>query len=115
MRHKRLKVALASLGLLALGVAVTPAIGDPVRPAAVIGRVVDAENRPVEGARVALMSAPGEVVRSTMSNAQGQYEFKPIRPGRYAVGAAKQDVGQGRTPPFFAKPGEITRTPVKID
>ena len=115
MNRKTLKVVLASIGVLGIGAAVAPAVGDPVRPAAVLGRVVDASNRPVEGARVALMTGPGEVVRATTSNAQGQYEFKPVRPGRYAVGAAKPDVGHGHTPPFLAKPGEITRAPVRID
>lgn len=115
MNRKRLSVLVTALGVLAMGAAVAPAIGEPHRPAAIVGRVVDADNNPIEGARVALLAGPGEVVRSTQSNAQGQFEFKPVRPGRYAVGAAKPDIGAGRTPVFVAKPGEITRAPVHID
>ncbi len=115
MQRKRLSVLMATLGVLAVGAAVAPAIGEPHRPAAVVGRVVDADNHVVGGARVGLMISPGEVVKWTETNARGEYEFRPIRPGRYAVGAAKPDVGAGRTPVFVAKPGEITRAPVHID
>lgn len=115
MQHKRLSVLMATLGVLAVAAAVAPAIGEPHRPAVIVGQILDADNHPVVGARVALMAGPGDVVRTMESNAQGRYEFRPVRPGRYAVGAAKPDVGAGRTPVFAAKPGEITRAPVHID
>lgn len=115
MNRKVLGALGASALALTLAVTISPAIGEPQRPAAVIGRVVDAENHVVRGARVGLMVAPGEVVKWTETNVRGEYEFRPIRAGRYAVGASKPDIGSGHTPVFLAKPGEVTRAPVKID
>ncbi len=108
------RIGLAALSAVALSGAVTPAIGEPQRPGAVVGRVVDEDNNLVAGARVGLMIEAGEVVKWTETNERGEYAFKPIRPGQYAVGAAKPDVGRGHTPRFTVRPGEVQRAPVRI-
>lgn len=108
------RIGLAVFSAVALGSSVTPAIGEPQRPGAVVGRVVDADNNVVAGARVGLVIGAGEVVKWTETNERGEYAFKPIRPGQYAVGASKPDVGRGHTPRFAVRPGEVQRAPVRI-
>lgn len=115
MKRKNLGiVALPAVALVALGAAVTPAIGEPQHPARIVGRVLDADNNVVAGAHVALMVGPGDVLKRTTSNENGEFEFRPIRAGQYAVGAAKPDVGRGHSPRFAVRPGETQRVPVRI-
>lgn len=113
-RRNSLVIGLFGISMVALGAAVTPAIGEPQRPGAVVGRVVDTDNKLIAGARVGLMVAPGEAVRWTHTNARGEYEFRPVRAGQYAVGASKPDVGTGHTPRFVVRPGETQRAPVRL-
>ncbi len=115
MKRKHLGfVAVPAVALIALCAAVTPAIGEPQHPSRIVGRVVDADNNRVAGAQVALMVGPGEILKRTVSNDNGEFEFRPIRAGQYAVGAAKPEVGHGHTPRFAVRPGETQRVPVRI-
>jgi serine-aspartate repeat-containing protein C/D/E len=42
-------------------------------------------SRPVEGATVLLKDKQGNILRQTVTNAQGQYEFTGLRPGEYTI------------------------------
>jgi serine-aspartate repeat-containing protein C/D/E len=47
--------------------------------------VFDAGESPLAGVTIQLLDASGNVVRTTTTNAQGQYQFTDLAPGTYAV------------------------------
>ena len=64
------------------------------RPASLEGKVfadlnedciLDPEESPIEGVRIELLNAQGQVVRTTLTNANGDYRFEGLVPGQYSV------------------------------
>ena len=64
------------------------------RPASLEGKVfadlnedciLDPEESPIEGVRIELLNAQGRVVRTTLTNANGDYRFEGLVPGQYSV------------------------------
>lgn len=63
----------------------------PAPTARVSGRVVAADTgRPLRLASVTLMAQPSKVVRITLTDAQGRYEFTSVAAGRYGLTASKE-------------------------
>jgi outer membrane receptor protein involved in Fe transport len=51
------------------------------------GIVHDPQHRPIPGAKVTLQSAPSGVARTTVTNANGEFEFEAVVPGAYKIEA----------------------------
>lgn len=61
------------------------------------GRVVDETGRPVSGAAVYYISAPGATPDvAELSEADGQFALSAPREGVYIVGARSDEAGEGR-------------------
>jgi|GEM_PF-4405533 len=90
-----------------------PSGPDHPRPAAIVGMVVNADEEPVAGARVVLVNADGEVVRRTLTRRRGRFFFRHVRPGQYAVRAAKRGVGEGAAR-VEVRPGHIARVRIML-
>ncbi len=77
-----------------------PAI-DLVEPGSIRGRVVDAEDRPVLGARVAVGVAPAYLPVGALppgvsaSDARGEFVLRGVAPGEVTIEAYAADVGRG--------------------
>lgn len=63
-------------------------------PGRIVGTVVDADGNAVADAHVVLKHG-NEVIAHAMTNADGHYVFKDVRPGRYLLEAGKQGFGRG--------------------
>jgi Carboxypeptidase regulatory-like domain/TonB dependent receptor-like, beta-barrel/TonB-dependent Receptor Plug Domain len=57
------------------------------RPGNIRGIVHDPQHRPIAGAKVALQSAPSGKVRTTITNANGEFVLQAVPPGAYTVKA----------------------------
>jgi len=47
--------------------------------------ILDPEESPIEGVRIELLNSQGQVVRTTLTNANGDYRFEGLVPGQYSV------------------------------
>jgi len=70
------------------------------RPASLEGKVfadlnedciLDPEESPIERVRIELLNAQGQVVRTTLTNANGEYRFEGLVPGQYSVREIQPD------------------------
>lgn len=70
------------------------------RPASLEGKVfadldedciLDPEESPIEGVRIELLNSQGQVVRTTLTNANGAYRFEGLVPGQYSVREIQPD------------------------
>src|SRR5262245_34242803 len=75
---------------LAVALLLSTALHGQLQVAIVRGVVVDAQGRPIAGARVALTDPSGIVVASTASGADGTFRIADVVPGAYTV---RVDVG----------------------
>ena len=63
-------------------------------PATLSGSVLDAAGRPVAGARVYLVKAPGAVPDvAAVTGADGRFALGAARPGAYEVACSTDDLG----------------------
>ena len=61
-----------------------------VRPASIAGNVSDClANQPLSGVTVQLLDAQGNVIGTTTTNAQGNYQFTNLTPGRVTYGVSE--------------------------
>ncbi len=126
--NRRMFLGLGSLVALvaALFIVATPSRGlaDPVTGGgggdpgidtggAIAGLVVNADERPVPGAHVMLITANGRPVARTMTNREGRFHFRPVRPGDYLVRAGKMGVGHGQAEATVVE-GEVTRVRIVL-
>ncbi len=120
--HRR--TSLTCLSILAL-VAAVFALAMPANvhandtdfiPGSIVGRCVDEKGEPVAGAQVRL-TVPGPrgpvVFARTETDRRGMFEFPRVRPGHYAVRAAKREVGTGAAR-ASVRPGQTVRVPIEL-
>lgn len=100
-------VALAWPGRAQAGPTTDP---QPPKPGALIITVCDADNHPVKLARVEVRHRDRTVAVGT-TNAEGKIVVPRLHPGKYAVAAAKRDVGRGVEP---AQVVSMAKTEVKV-
>ena len=81
--------AFASLLVLGLAVMASPALR-PDRQ--VKGKVVDAKNKPVEGAKVTIEASDGGRKFKLKTNKNGEYIQIGLPPGQYKITAAKDNL-----------------------
>jgi len=79
---------------LASGTAATDYLFGEIPPASVAGLVfsdlnandqLDAEDAPIAGVTIQLFAANGELVATTVTDAEGRYRFENLRPGYYTI------------------------------
>lgn len=118
MMHKMIRfVSLAAIaGAVAL--AAVPAAqviaddGDN-RPGAIRGVVKDGDGAAVGEAHVSLNTRNGRHVARAMTNENGQFGWRQVRPGPYSVQAGKRDVGRGQAR-AIVEPGEVTDVEITL-
>ena len=80
--------------------------------AALTGRILDSNGRPVAGASVFLIAAPVAMPDiAQLSNAEGVFDLEAPSAGRYTIGAAAPGGGEGR---ITIDVGEGDAGPVEI-
>ena len=104
--HKRISVSLRSLLLLTLVLIFVAPARSQTSPAAISGHIKDQNGANLAGAEVALVHSYQAVLRRTVSDASGNFQFDNVAPGTYEVlisqtGFATHrvpaEVGSGRT------------------
>src|ERR1700746_669014 len=77
---------------------------------AVVGRVVDSKHSAVAGASMTLRSLERDFERHTVANAQGEYEFELVPPGRFSVRAESSGFA-----PTMVNVEVVVATPVRAN
>jgi hypothetical protein len=112
-----LMALVAGVGLAAAGGTVradTDGPDDPdSRAGAIRGIVVDSEGAPVAEAHWSISDRSGRVIARGMTDRSGHFGHRPLRPGFYAVQAAKREVGSGGAR-VEIKAGEVSRVRVLL-
>jgi hypothetical protein len=80
------RLTIATLGIFLLLVACSSVLGGP-DPDRVSGKITDPEGVVVSGVRVKISNADGIVVRETVSDQKGTFNFGEIESGKYKVSA----------------------------
>lgn len=83
------------------------------QPAAIVGRVKSEDPAANLRGVVVVLHRDGRPVARTVTNDKGEFRFLGIRPGPFALTAAKPEVGGGIAR-GVAKPGEPTRVQIEL-
>ena len=114
MSRRNWLVALLVALIAVVAVPTRSVMAQETRPGRVEGVVVNsADGKPVAGALVRLMGSRGFIIRRAMSDREGKFVFERLRPGFYALQAAKREVGMG-TVRVEVKEGETTRARIAL-
>ncbi|MFO0834125.1 MAG: carboxypeptidase-like regulatory domain-containing protein [Phycisphaerales bacterium] len=111
--NKRNFLSLLIAAIVGIFMLATPdTAGAQPAPGKIVGTVVDADGNPVADAHVVLKHGD-KVVAHAMTNADGHYVFKDVRPGRYLLEAGKQGVGRGHGL-ALVHPGQTVRERITL-
>ena len=81
----------------------------------ITGRVVDSTNAVVSGARIDAVRVETNVVSSTVSNAEGNFELLNLLPGHYRLSVEVPGFKRYERGPIEVRLGDVLSIPVQLE
>lgn len=75
----------SALGTLTLAGMFATAVATPASSADIVGRVADDAGEPAVGVQVSVLDSSGASASSVVSDAEGSYEVRDLKPGTYTL------------------------------
>ncbi|SDE95140.1 Outer membrane receptor proteins, mostly Fe transport [Mucilaginibacter pineti] len=90
-----------------------PSLPDTTRHASVSGVVIDEASHPLEYSTISLLDIDSSIVKSTLADSSGRYQFRDIMSGRYLVRATQMGYLKNHSRPFeLLANGKVTVPPI---